>query len=319
MFYNVENLFDTEDDPVLDDQEFLPGSDKQWTRSRYFDKLDKIAKVIRDVGGDAYPALVGLCEIENRRTLEDLIGKTSLKDQGYSILHKDSPDERGIDVALLYRQAIFKLIDSEFIPVRFPADPKNPTRDILYAKGIFAGDDTVHLFVGHWPSRSAGEAETRPLRLFVAETIRNRTETILARSANAKIIITGDFNDEPEDLSVVAGLRALLSFATPSPARLYDLTAGLKKGKPGGSYKYKGTWQRLDHMVVSGGLLSQGSGLFLNPADIDVLHKDYLLEADETFMGLKPKRTYNGPVYNGGYSDHLPVFVTLRVTANNGK
>ena len=311
MFYNVENLFDTEDDPLIDDQEFLPGSEKKWTRDRYQEKLDHITRVIRDLGGDTLPVLVGLCEVENRKVVDDLVGKTSLKGMGYRVVHQESPDSRGIDVALLYRSSNFTLTGSRFIGIGYPVDTAFRTRDILYVTGIMAGIDTLHVFVSHWPSRSGGEVQTRPLRKFVAETIRKAVDSIRLSSPAARIIICGDFNDEPEDLSVVSGLRALLSAEKPVTGELYDLTPGLRNGNPGGTYKYKGNWNLLDHMVVSGSLLDTSRVVFTRPRGIGAFHTDYLLEADPDNLGVRPLRTYLGSFYQGGYSDHLPVYLHL--------
>lgn len=311
MFYNTENLFDAVDDPLVDDQEFLPGSPKKWTETRYQEKIDHIAKVIRDLGKDTLPILVGLCEVENRKTVDDLINKTSLRGTDYRIIHHESPDSRGIDVALLYRSRFFQLLDSHFFSVRFPFDTLSRTREILYAHGILGGKDTLHVFVNHWPSRSSGEIESRPLRLFVAETVRFRVDSIFRISPSARILITGDFNDEPMDQSVVSGLKALLSYEKPETGRLYDLTQGLKNSSPGGTYKYKGMWNLLDHMVVSGAILDTARMIYSRPADLHVFQAKYLLVADKTNMGDQPFRTYSGNFYQGGYSDHLPVYLDL--------
>ena len=311
MFYNVENLFDTDNDPLINDEEFLPGSQKKWTAERYRDKLDHIARVIRDLGGDTLPALVGLCEVENRKTLDDLLGKTSLKGVDYRVVHRESPDSRGIDVALLYREGYFQLTGSHFFTIRFPFDPDVTTRDILYACGVLGGKDTLHVFVNHWPSRSGGEIESRPRRVWVAEAVRYRVDSILRINPAAQILITGDFNDEPADLSVVSGLNALLSAEVPQPGKLYDLTMGLKHSSPGGTYKYKGSWNLLDHMVVSGTVLDTARLLYSRPSGLHVFQAPYLLEADKTNLGEQPLRTYLGNFYQGGYSDHLPIYLDI--------
>ncbi|OFY53502.1 MAG: hypothetical protein A2X22_02170 [Bacteroidetes bacterium GWF2_49_14] len=311
MFYNVENLFDAADDPLINDAEFLPGSNKKWTHERYQDKLDKIARIIGDVGHDTLPILVGLCEIENRRTLDDLLSKSPLASQDYRIVHRESPDYRGIDVALLYRANYFNLLSQHFFPVWFPFDTAVRTREILYAKGILGGKDTLHVFVNHWPSRSSGEVESRPLRAFVASAVRARVDSILAGSSHANIVITGDLNDEPQDLSIVSALRARLAFDDPKSGELYDLTALLKSGYPGGTYKYKGTWNQLDHMVISGSLMDTTRSLYARTADMHVFTASRILEEDTEYMGDRPFRTYLGPYYHGGYSDHLPVFLDI--------
>ncbi|MFH0760028.1 MAG: endonuclease/exonuclease/phosphatase family protein [Bacteroidota bacterium] len=311
MFYNVENLFDTVDDPLTDDSEFLPESQKEWTEVRYHDKLEKIAQVIIDLGGDTLPVLVGFCEIENHGTLDDLLAVSGLAGLDYRIVHRDSPDKRGIDVGLLYRSRYFSLIRSDFIPILFPIDTAVRTRDILYANGILGGKDTIHLFVNHWPSRSSGEVESRPLRLYVAQTIKERVDSILLIDPQAAIVITGDFNDEPEDLSVVTGLQALLTCTNPIREQLYDLTPSIGSEEPGGTYKYKGTWNLLDHMVVSGTLLDTTRTYYVRPGDLKVFSAGYLLEEDKEYMGERPFRTYLGPYYHGGYSDHLPVYLDI--------
>lgn len=311
MFYNTENLFDAIDDPLINDEEFLPGSQKKWTEGRYQEKIGHIAKVIKDVGEDTLPVLVGLCEVENRKTVDDLINTTVLKGLDYKIIHRESPDSRGIDVALLYRSRYFQLIDSHFFPIRFPFDTAVRTREILYANGILGGKDTLHVFVNHWPSRSSGEIQTRPLRVWVAEAVRYRVDSILRKSPKAQILITGDFNDEPMDLSVVSGLKALLSYDKPDDGNLYDLTQGLKNSSPGGTYKYKGSWNLLDHAVVSGSILDTSRLLYSRPSDLHVFQAKYLLEPDKTNMGDQPLRTYLGNFYQGGYSDHLPVYLDI--------
>lgn len=311
MFYNVENLFDTENDPAINDEEFLPGSDKKWTKERYETKLNQIAKVIGDLGGDTLPVLVGLCEIENRRTLDDLLGTSKLSGADYRIVHQESPDSRGIDVALLYRSRYFQLLNNRFVPVKFPKGTDVRTREILYASGVLAGKDTLHILVNHWPSRSSGEVQTRPLRLAAATTVREVVDSVLRITPDAKIVITGDFNDEPMDASVTDGLRAKLAYDMPVNANLYDLTQELRKTSPGGTYNYKGTWNLLDHMVVSGALLDTTAAIYCRPSGMHAFTARYLLEKDEENMGQRPVRTYLGSYYQGGYSDHLPVYLEL--------
>ena len=174
VFYNVENLFDYFDDPDTRDEEFLPEGKRHWTKRRYEDKLQKIAKTIIATGGWEPPALVGLCEIENRYVLEGLTSFTPLKPIGYEIVHQDSPDKRGIDVALFYRPEKFQLIDYTYHPVNFPFEPESRTRDILHAVGILPGQDTLHLFVNHWPSKYGGALETIPKRHGCSKAFKNK-------------------------------------------------------------------------------------------------------------------------------------------------
>lgn len=313
LFYNTENLFDTVDDPLVDDAEFLPGSEKKWTEERYRTKLGQIARVLSDAGGDTLPVLAGFCEVENRKTMEDLIATNPLKNAGYRIVHRESPDRRGIDVALIYRSRYFQLLDYAFMPMRFPFDTAVRTRDVLYARGVLLGIDTLHVFVNHWPSRSGGEVESRPLRVAAATAVRLKVDSVFSANPQARIVITGDFNDEPMDLSVTGGLRALLSYDHPGPGNLYEITPEVKKQSPGGTYKYKGVWNLLDHMVVSGSLLDTTRQMYTRVSDIHVLHMDYLLENDTENLGVRPRRTYLGNYYQGGSSDHLPVCLDIRV------
>jgi predicted extracellular nuclease len=312
MFYNVENLFDTEDDPEIDDQEFLPSSDKEWNLSRYRDKLSKLAWVIGEAGGDTLPILVGLAEIENRNTLEELISTAPLAGQDYGIIHRESPDKRGIDVALLYRANYFTPLTSNFLRLSFPTDTSLRSRDILYCKGRLASGDTLYVFVNHWPSRSSGEVESRPLRLAAAQAVKASIDSIMGSDPGADIVVMGDLNDEPQDLSVISGLQAELSFEIVQASKLYDLTIRLKDGFPGGTYKYKGTWNLLDHMVVSGSLMDTLRNFYVKTADIHVFANSRILEEDKQNMGQQPFRTYWGNNFHGGYSDHLPIYLDLR-------
>jgi len=181
MFYNVENFFDTEKDPKINDNDFLPEGSMRWTQKRYLDKRNRIARVITNVGEWDPPALVGLCEIENRGVLDDLIKNTPLSKYPYSIVHKESPDPRGIDVALLYRSDYLKCIAQQFIHVKF-ADPRRRTRDILYATFSVSNGDTLHVFVNHWPSRGGGQKQTEPNRLLTASLVRQKVDSIFSRN-----------------------------------------------------------------------------------------------------------------------------------------
>ena len=312
MFYNVENLFDTLDNPGTRDEEFMPDQDKEWNTDKYYDKLNKIAKVVTDLGEGEYPVVIGLCEIENRSVLEGLTLATSLKDAGYQIIHKESPDYRGIDVALLVRPDIFKLLNYKTWSVWFPFDPDRSTREVLYACGELPGKDTIHIFTNHWPSRYGGEVESRPKRIFVAELVRSKVDSLLAMDPDANIIITGDFNDEPTDLSIVSGLSAYSSFDDPQNDRLYNVSHYLQKSINTASYKYKGSWNMLDQFIISGSLLDTTGDIYSSQWDVHLFEKDYLLQKDDTYLGSKPYRTYLGDYFNGGYSDHLPVYLDIR-------
>jgi len=312
MFYNVENLFDTINDPNTNDEQFTPEGEYKWSSQRYLTKLTRIGAVIRDLGGDTLPALIGLCEVENRQVLDDLLQHNNLDEVGYRIIHRESPDYRGIDVALLYRDPWFKPLTYRFYPVWFPFDTATRTREVLYVKGMLAGLDTLHLFINHWPSRSGGELASRPKRVFVAELIKSKIDSILRAVPESNVILTGDLNDEPFDLSIVSGLNALSNFNNPQSDQLYALTADVARASDVGSYKYRGNWNYLDQFIVSGGLLDTTRTIYCRPSDYVVYHPDYLEEDDKDYFGKRPFRMYLGPVYHNGYSDHFPVFLNLR-------
>lgn len=310
-FYNVENLFDTVDDPSNPgDDEFLPTSKKNWTPERYQKKLDHLAKVVEGMG---YPALLGVAEVENEAVLKDFCTKTSLKAHDYGIVHFESPDFRGIDVALLYKKSIFKVTDSETIRIKFPVGmiPEKPdysTRDLLVVEGNFMGNDKLHIIVGHLPSRSEGQKETEPRRKHVASQIGKKVDEILSKNAKANIIVMGDMNDEPTDPSMVQSLDVQPLGDEVSFSKLYNCFSNLQKMGEG-SYRYRGDWNMLDQIIVSGNLVSGDNQL--NYVSSTIFQADWMMYKDEKY-GISPSRTFGGDRYFGGYSDHLPVFVELK-------
>lgn len=311
MFYNCENLFDTQHDSLKNDVEFLPEGKKYWSDYRYYTKLKQIYQVITAIGGEKSPEIIGLCEVENRRALQDLVNKTHLYREGYRILHKESPDNRGIDVALLYQPQSFKPLKTEFLEVRFDEEGARPTRDILYTKGLIKGKDTLHIFINHWPSRWGGALETEGKRMFAANVVRKKVDTILQESPNAYIFITGDLNDEPQDKSVTLTLKALHNIENPKPNQLYNLSYTLQHKFNLGSHKYQGKWGILDQIIVSGSLLIDSNSVSTTIENAHIFNANFLLQDDEKYLGKQPFRTYSGYRYLGGYSDHLPVFLDL--------
>lgn len=310
MFYNCENLFDTKDDSVKLDDEFTPSGKKHWTWPKYQRKINNIAKVIIAVGGYNPPDVVGLCEVENRYVLEGLTKYTPLKKAGYKIIHKESPDRRGIDVAMLYIPSTFKPLKKTWYRVDFPFAPNSRTRDILYVKGILGKTDTVHIFVNHWPSKWGGQKETEPKRIFVAKLVRSKADSILQLNPRANIILIGDLNDSPEDVSLLKGLGAKHDFKHINDTSLYDLSYYLMlKGE--GSHKYHGQWDIIDHIVVSGALINKRNKIWSTYKDAHIFKAPFLLEDDEKYTGKKLYRTYIGYKYIGGFSDHLPVYIGL--------
>ncbi|MDA3910696.1 MAG: endonuclease [Bacteroidales bacterium] len=309
MFYNVENLFDTEDDPEKNDQEFLPNDGKFWNKYRYRDKLFKIYQVITAVGKWKSPEIIGLCEIENRKVLEDLISRTPLYNAGYKIIHFESPDSRGIDVGLLYRENAFEPLIQEKIPVHFSGNRRS-TRDILYVKGVVYSVDTIHVYVNHWPSRWGGQLETEQKRMRAASVLRKHVDSVFHADKNPNIIISGDLNDYPDNKSLTENLRAHTeNYDKARDELLYNLSYYMQFHKKQGSHKYHGEWGVLDQLIVSGNLLNQSQTLQTSLNHANVFAEDFLLEDDEKYTGKIPNRTYIGYKYNGGFSDHLPVYI----------
>lgn len=309
-FYNVENLFDTVDDPAPNDEEFTPESKKAWTQERYQTKLEHLVKV---VAGMDYPALLGLAEVENAGVLKDFCEKTSLAKQGYGFCHFESPDFRGIDVALLYKKQTFRVLEQAFIRIDFPAElkgdiPTYTTRDLLVVKGIFGKKDTLNVLVAHLPSRSGGQAETEPKRIFVARQIRQKVDEIFARNPKANIVVMGDMNDETTDPSIAQVLKAIPPEERPAPSMLYNCFSKLD-AEGQGTYNYRGTWNMLDHIIFSGNLMGGKARLRFSKAII--FQQDWMMYTDPKY-GKAPSRTYGGDHYFGGYSDHLPVMVEVR-------
>jgi predicted extracellular nuclease len=306
-FYNVENLFDTLDDPLTMDEDFTPSGKLQWNSQKYAEKLMRISEVIDMMPGEL-PVFVGLCEIENRSVLEDLVRQPILnatpQNANYEIIHANSPDERGIDAAALYDASRLKDVRFEYYTISLP-DPKDPnTRDILHVTGKM-GNDVLHFFVNHWPSRSGGQAESEPNRIAVARLLKTKVDMVMAENANAKIVIMGDLNDHPNDKSVYEELGAK---EIPTVTLFNHMYAIHNSGK--GSYFYKGEWGALDQMITSQGLM-QSSGWHVDMESAGVLRDDKILFYDKEGIA-RPSRSYAGDSYKGGYSDHLPVFLKLQ-------
>ncbi|MEM1124617.1 MAG: hypothetical protein AAGJ18_29530, partial [Bacteroidota bacterium] len=258
-FYNVENFFDTVDDPNNPkDDEFLPDAPKQWTAIRYEDKIRNIGKVTRGIG---YPELLGLAEVENAKVLTDLLNSARFESENYDFVHYDSPDFRGIDVALFYKKESFEVIESRAIEVKLPAEVSEfpTTRDILEVRGRLF-DEEVVVYVNHWPSRSGGVAATDGKRAYTASVLRTAIDNVLLTNPMANIILLGDFNDEPFDDSLVQALGAKTQKEMAEDQNLlYNCSVELTMNGGGSSF-FRGDWQMLDQILVSGELLdSEGT------------------------------------------------------------
>jgi hypothetical protein len=311
MFYNLENLFDIYDDPETRDEEFTPGGSRRWTNKKFYAKLNNTYKVIMAVGGWEPPAVIGLCEVENAFVLEKLIFETPLKKFDYGIIHFDSPDNRGIDVAMIYRKNKFTPLHSEPVKVTFPDDPNSKTRDILYVKGLIGDLEMIHIFINHWPSRYGGYMETKPKRNRAAEVLKHKTDSLFAINPAVSVVIMGDFNDGPEDESIADVLLAKKPVAEFRAGELYNLMLVEQPGWKHGTLKFREFWDTFDQVIVSGGLLGGKSNLSIDPAKEVIFHADFLLQPDERYMGMQLFRTYSGFKYLGGFSDHLPVYVDV--------
>ena len=309
---NCENLFDCRHDSLKNDTEFLPDGSYHWTRTRYWRKLNRVGQTIiacgekqggvlqgkelKDVDyvkGRSWqlPDMVALCEVENDSVLHDLTRRSLLRNARYEYVMTNSPDERGIDVALVYSPFSFRLINSHSVRVE-PIRNMRPTRDILYASGIIASGDTLHVVVAHLPSRRGGERQSRPFRIAAASKVAEVIDSIYNNvSVEAKIIVAGDFNDYSNSES----LQLLRS------KRMVEVSQGAK-GRNGaeGTYRYQGQWGSLDHILASRNLADSLTECFVNDAE-------FLIEYDEKYGGVKPHRNYIGPRYNNGFSDHLPL------------
>ena len=300
MFYNVENLFDTVDDSTTVDEEFLPNGTRRWSRTRYWHKINAIYKVIAAAGEWSPPALIGLCEIENRYVLESLVNSTNLKSFDYGIVHEESSDPRGIDVGLLYRRDMVKIIGHEKI-VPYPSFT---SRDVLYVKcELF--DDTLHLFLNHWPSRRGGVMAAQDTRDAVAGIVRHKIDSLaVADGMDTKIIVVGDFNISFDD-DMMTGFVKGGDHSLP----LVNMVKRKKVGE--GSYKYQGKWEIIDQIIVSKALLDAKEGVSTSSNDFSIFSQPFMLVKDENNSGQRPFSTWWGYKYTGGYSDHLPVMLKL--------
>ncbi len=311
VFYNVENLFDTIDNPNTIDEQFLPQSDKKWNTGRYNKKINDLGRVISSVNINELPELVGLCEIENKTVLEDLTHSRFLKKGDYGIVHEESPDARGIDVALLYRKSDFQYINHQIYRIHFNFDPETTTRDILYVKGSLNNGENLHVFVNHWSSRREGQAESEPKRVYIAQVLRSKVDSLLSKDKKAKIIIVGDFNDEPTNKSIHKVLNATNNLHTKNIYELYNLMFD-KAINGEGTYNFRGNWNMLDNVIVSQTLLNTKKGYRVSPDGAMIFKKRWMMYDNVKTGQFTPSKTYGGPNYYGGISDHFPVYMMLR-------
>jgi predicted extracellular nuclease len=311
MFYNLENFFDTRNDSISQgDDEFSYGGIRYWSNEKYKRKLNNIYKVIVAAGGWEPPEIIGVCEIENKWVVSELIYGTPLRNFKYRFIHYDSPDPRGIDVALIYRSEKFKPLFHQPINIKYSFDTSAKTRDILYVKGLITTNDTLHLFVNHFPSKYGGASITIEKRNFVAKILKSKIDSILISDKKANILVMGDFNDEPGDESIRNFLNSKCDTLDLEEFSLLNLMCNCLKQQGIGTNKFKEKWSVIDQILVSKSL-TENNGWHIKNLSATIYAPDFLLIPDETYLGVKTFRTYNGFKYSGGFSDHLPVFIDL--------
>lgn len=305
MFYNVENLFDIYDDPHTQDDDFTPTGKLRWTQQRYLQKIKNLVYVIDAIPGDL-PAIVGFAEVENRAVLEDMLKEPQLGNN-YSIVHKDSPDTRGMDVAAIVDTTRMTILKTDFVPVILGKANSPHTRDILYMKARSNSED-IHFFVNHWPSRREGQEESEINRIEVAMALNRYIEGILKSAQDAKIVIMGDFNDYPDNKSIHEVLNAGISRENAFHNYMYEYHTNRE-----GSYWYQGAWGTLDQFITSLNMGYANRGW--------TTHKAFIYEDDKLMFtdkngNRRPDRTYSGLTYIGAFSDHLPIYLPLYYIAN---
>lgn len=294
LFYNVENLMDTEDNPSTSDDEFTPQGNRFWSEYKLQQKIDHLAKVIIASNGFTPPDVVGLCEVENYKVVERLINSTPLHKLGYKYIHKESPDNRGIDVALLYRSDRIFPLKYKYHPLIENSGDTLNTREILACQFV-AKSDSFTIFINHWPSRYGGELNTAPMRQLAAHTLWDAVTASRDSSIN-QIIILGDFNDEPENKS--------MQWLCRKEHNLYNLSADWKKNE--GTLKFQGVWSIFDQIIISTNLQEK-------QAKGEIVSLPFLFKDDEKWGGKKLFRTFYGFKYEGGFSDHLPILLHLKL------
>ena len=311
-FYNLENFYDTIHNPMINDEDFTPNGIKHYTGDIYFDKVTKLATVLSMIGTDitpAGPAIIGVAEIENDTVLSDLTHHPLLRQRHYQLIHYDSRDARGIDVALLYNPKFFSPEKAEKLFVKLPGNSKAAfyTRDILYVKGQLAGEP-VHVYVNHWPSRRGGEERSSSARETAAAVCKKHISAILEKEPNAKIILMGDLNDDPDSPSITQTLKAKAKISETAPGDLFNPWAepyshGI------GTIANRDSWGLFDQIIISYAWLNrQQEGFFYHRQAI--FSQNFMKEDAGRFKGY-PMRTWDGNTYRGGYSDHFPTYIIL--------
>lgn len=313
-FYNVENLFNPSDDSLTNDDAFTPQGLNHWSYKKYLKKISNISKVFLSMNDWSPPDIIGVAEIEDRSVLRRFCYDSPLKKYGYRFVHYDSPDRRGVDVGLLYRGDRITIGHQVPIPVIFPFDSAAKNRDILYVVANFPNGDSIHVFINHWTSRYGGYAPTVPKRNHYAKIVKQKSDSILAENPRANILITGDFNDYLTDESIHDILQAGNPNDTSQASyQLFDLMYRFLKMSNIGTHKHEDFWGCLDQIIVSSSLLDSTNSVYIDRREAHIYKGDFMVEPDEKYGGYKVYRTFLGPRYIGGYADHLPVWVKLKL------
>lgn len=300
VFYNLENYFDPYVDSSLSYNEFSYNGDLHWTNKKFTEKTKNIFKVFQALSTWDGIAIAGVCEIENKVVLNELLYNTPLKKLSYNYIHYDSKDKRGIDVALIYGNQ-FKPLFSKPFSIIDNQNERIPTRDILYVKGLL-GNDTLHIFVNHWTSRYRGLLESNALRLQFSSLLKSKTDSLFNLNSDANILIMGDFNDQPHDESIIR---------LTSDSKLQNIVPIPTKNNSLGTVKFRSVWFIFDQILVSNSIIKGKSKLIIDNQGVRIFDQDFILENDKKYLGTKPFRTNVGFTYHGGYSDHLPVFLDI--------
>ena len=315
MFYNFENLFDTINDPEILDEEFTPDGPKKWNSVKYNKKIGNLERVLFDIAAldKNYPAVIGVSEVENRSVLEDVIATPKLAPANYRIVHYDSPDARGVDVAFFYRPDVFELEGSAPIPFTMEGLPNFKTRDIVTMWGTIEGEP-FYFMVAHWPSRLGGKEASAPKRERAAEIMRRAADSVLRLDPATKVVMMGDFNDDATDDSITEVLGAKGDIRKLEPGDYYNPFINVLKAGYG-TLAYQDAWNLFDNIVVSENLVA-GDGLKIRKASPkarfygNIFSRPYMIQQEGQYKGY-PLRTFVGNNFQGGYSDHFPVYIYI--------
>lgn len=311
-FYNFENLFDTLDDPKKYDEDFTPDGAYHYTGAVYRAKLHNLAVVLQQLGQELNidgPALIGTAEIENDRVLRDLAAQPEILARGYRFVHFESPDNRGVDVALLYHPKYFRVLQARALEtdIRESGEKGGRTRDVLHVTGVLAGD-TTHVFVNHWPSRRGGAAASAPLRATAARVSRRVIDSLMAIDAGTRVLVMGDLNDDPADASVAKVLGAKGDRRKIPPGGLYNPWLAFNR-RGVGTLCFDDTWNLFDQVILSSGWLQPQAGHW-HFYRAEIFNREFLKESFGKYKGY-PHRSFEGPRWINGYSDHFPALVYL--------